>query len=185
MGIVTILFIAIGLSMDAFAVAVSSGVTIRTLKFSHAFKIALFFGGFQAIMPVIGWLAGISVRNLIANYDHWIAFSILSIIGIKMIYESFKFKSCERCTNPTKFYTLLLLAIATSIDALAVGTTFAFLNIVIAVPVIVIGAVTFVISFTGVYIGGKFGHLFENKIEILGGLCLVGIGIKILIEHLI
>ncbi len=184
MDIVSILFIALGLSLDAFAVSVSSGVAIRNLKISHALKIAIFFGAFQAIMPLLGWLAGVSVRGVIEKYDHWIAFGILSIIGVKMIYESFKIKPCDECADPLKFYTLLILAIATSIDALAVGTTFAFLDVVIAVPAMIIGLVTFIVSFAGVYIGDRFGHFFENKIEVLGGLCLIGIGIKILIEHL-
>ncbi len=182
----TIVLIAIGLSMDAFAVAVSSGVAARNLRFSHALRMALFFGGFQAIMPMIGWFAGIKIRDHISNFDHWVAFGILTFIGIKMIYESFKMKTKDDDKNdPFRFYTLLLLAVATSIDALAVGTTFAFLNLLIVVPVIIIGCVTFVFSFVGVYIGSKFGHLFENKIEVVGGLVLIGIGVKILLEHLL
>jgi len=183
MSLPTLLFIALGLSMDAFAVSVSSGITIRTIKLSQALKIAVFFGGFQAVMPLVGWAAGRGLRGFISGVDHWVAFGILAVIGIKMIYESFKIKSCEGCEDSLKIHTLFLLAIATSIDALAVGTTFAFLDLLIAGPVLIIGFVTFFVSLAGVYIGDRFGHIFENKIEIAGGVCLIAIGIKILIEH--
>lgn len=182
----TIIVIAVGLSMDAFAVAVSSGVTVKQLKLSSALKMALFFGGFQAIMPIIGWLAGVGVRNYISGFDHWIAFGLLTVIGAKMIYESVKINQEERSKkDPFKVFTLFLLAIATSIDALAIGTTFALLNLLIAVPVIVIGCVTFAFSFAGAYIGNKFGHFFENKIGMFGGAVLICIGIKILLQHIL
>lgn len=182
----TIILIAIGLSMDAFAVAVSSGVAARNLRFSHALRMALFFGGFQAIMPTIGWLAGVGIKNYISDFDHWIAFGLLTFIGLKMIYESFRMRPKDDDKNdPFKFFTLILLAVATSIDALAVGTTFAFLNILIVVPVIIIGCITFAFSFAGVYLGDRFGHFFENKIEVVGGLVLIGIGVKILLDHLL
>lgn len=172
--------------MDAFAVAVTSGFILKKMKFYHAFKIALFFGGFQAIMPVLGWLAGLTVKDYIQAFDHWIAFGLLLFIGGKMIYESFKIKEEEeKECDPTRFGNLLLLAIATSIDALAVGITFAFLKISILSPVIIIGCVTFILSLTGVYVGNRVGHFFENKLELFGGLVLIGIGVKILIEHLL
>jgi len=185
MDIVTIIFIAFGLEMDAFAVSVTSGITIKQLKVRNALKIALFFGLFQAFMPAIGWLAGLSLRALISSVDHWIAFGLLFFVGCRMIYESLKFESNQRTINPLDIYILLMLSIATSIDALAVGVSFAFLKVSIATPVIVIGLVTFILSFLGVYIGDRFGHFFEKKIEIAGGLILIGIGIKILIEHLV
>lgn len=180
----TIILIAIGLSMDAFAVAVASGVTVKELKLSHALRMAAFFGGFQAVMPLLGWLAGVGARTYISGLDHWIAFALLTFIGLKMIYEALKMKHGVAQSDPFRLFTLFLLAVATSIDALIVGTTFAFLDILIVVPVIVIGCVTFVFSFAGAYIGNRFGHFFENKIEIVGGLVLIGIGLKILLEHI-
>ncbi len=185
MDIVTIIFIAFGLAMDAFAVSITSGLTIKHLRINNALKIAIFFGSFQAVMPVIGWLAGLSLRDFIAGVDHWIAFGLLSFIGCKMIYESIKIKSSKKEINPLNVYVLLMLSIATSIDALAIGVSFAFLKISIATPIIVIGAVTFLLSFLGVFVGNRFGHFFESKIEIVGGFILIGIGIKILIEHLV
>ena len=185
MSIITIIFIAFGLAIDAFAVSVTSGMTIKNLRINNALKIAVFFGLFQAVMPVIGWLTGLSLRDFISGVDHWIAFGLLSLIGCKMIYESTKIGSSKKEINPLNVYVLLMLSIATSIDALAVGVSFAFLKLSIATPVIVIGAVTFLLSFLGVFVGNRFGHFFENKIEIAGGLVLIGIGIKILVEHLV
>jgi len=180
----TILFIAFGLAMDAFAVSISSGITIKRLRVGHAFTIAAFFGAFQAIMPGIGWLAGHGLKDLIVEIDHWIAFGLLSIIGCKMLYESRKMGYMEKKTDPLNIYVLLMLSVATSIDALAVGLTLSLLGISVLVAAVVIGLVTFALSFLGVYVGDKFGHVFENKIEIAGGLLLIGIGIKILIGHL-
>ena len=168
--------------MDAFAVSITSGITVRHLRIKHALKIALFFGFFQAIMPIIGWLSGMSLRNIISGFDHWIAFGLLSIIGCKMIYESFKLK--KEKINPQNIYILFILSIATSIDALAVGLSLSFLKVAIILPAIIIGVVTFLLSFFGVYVGNKVGHFFERKIEMIGGLVLIGIGLKILIEHL-
>lgn len=184
MSFTTTFLIAIGLSMDAFAVSVANGVSMKTLRVRHAFMIAFFFGAFQALMPVIGWLAGLRVADFIEQYDHWIAFVLLSIIGGKMIYESFRIKEAEEDPCSLNIGALLVLSIATSIDALAVGLSFAFLKTAILAPVVIIGAVTFVLSFLGVVIGEKIGHLFESKIEFLGGVILIGIGGKILLEHL-
>jgi len=183
MSFATAFLIAIGLAMDAFAVSIANGVSMKTLRVHHAFLIAFFFGAFQALMPVIGWLAGLSVADLIAQYAHWIAFILLSFIGGKMIYESFQIKEAENDPCSLNIGTLLVLSIATSIDALAVGLSFAFLKTTILAPVVIIGAVTFVLSFLGVVIGEKIGHLFESKIELLGGIILIGIGVKILLEH--
>lgn len=185
MDIITIVLIAFGLAMDAFAVSITSGITIKNLKINHALRIAGFFGSFQAFMPFIGWLAGLSLIDYISGIDHWIAFGLLAFIGCKMIYESTRLKPNDKNTNPLNFYVLLLLSIATSIDALAVGVSFAFLQIAIATPIIIIGTITFALSFLGVFIGDKSGHLFENKIEIAGGIVLIAIGTKILLEHLI
>ncbi len=176
--------IAFGLAMDAFAVSIASGITIKHLKIKNALTIAACFGSFQAFMPLIGWLAGLSLREFILGVDHWIAFGLLNGIGLKMIYESCKVESIEGEMNPLNVFVLLILSVATSIDALAVGISLSFLKIAIAIPAIVIGAVTFLLTLLGVFVGNRFGHFFEKKIEILGGLVLIGIGIKILIEHL-
>jgi putative Mn2+ efflux pump MntP len=183
--IVEILFIALGLAMDAFAVSVANGITTKHMKISDAFKMAIFFGSFQAFMPVLGWLAGFNLRNLISGVDHWIAFGLLGLIGCKMIYESFRLKRGNEETASLSLYVLLMLSLATSIDALAVGLSFAFLKIPIATPIIVIGTVTFLLSFVGVAFGSKFGHLLGRKVEIAGAVILICIGTKILIEHLI
>lgn len=177
------IFIALGLAMDAFAVSVSSGITIRNPRIENALKIAIFFGAFQAFMPVIGWLAGLGLRELISQVDHWIAFGLLCLIGCRMIYESTKARSERKILNPLSLGVLLVLSVATSIDALAAGVSLAFLKVSILFPVIVIGAVTLILSFVGVFVGDTSGHLFENKAEFVGGLVLIGIGTKILIEH--
>ncbi len=184
MDIVTIVFVAFGLAMDAFAVSIASGVAIKELRVEHALRIALFFGFFQAVMPVIGWLAGIGLKDFICGVDHWIAFGLLSMIGCKMIYESTKLETERKKINPLNVSVLLMLSIATSIDALAVGVSFAFIQMAIITPIIVIGAVTFLLSFLGAFVGNRFGHFFERKIELAGGLILIGMGVKILIEHL-
>lgn len=184
MSFLTVIFIAFGLAMDAFAVSVASGIAIKNLKINHALKIALSFGLFQAFMPLVGWLAGLGLRDLISGFDHWVAFGLLSVIGCKMIYESFRIESAEREFNPLNAYVLLILSIATSIDALAVGLSFGVLKVLIVKPVLIIGSVTFVLSLLGIFIGKKVGHFFERHIETAGGLLLIGIGLKILIEHL-
>ena len=184
MQISTILFIAIALSMDALAVSMSSGVAMRAMKIQHAFRMAIWFGAFQAIMPVIGWLIGKSFAELISHIDHWVAFGLLGLIGAKMIYESQKLPAEEKSIAQMKTHILFMLAVATSIDALAIGLSLSILHVPIVIPVIIIGGVTFVLSFIGVLIGKRIGHFFERKIEIIGGIILILIGIKILIEHL-
>ena len=184
MGQLEILFIGLGLSMDAFAVAITSGSTIGRMKLRHAMLIASFFGAFQAIMPALGWLLGSWARNFVKDYDHWIAFVLLGVIGGKMIYESFIDEEERAGDDPLNLYVLFMLAVATSIDALAVGVSLTFLDVSILLPALEIGAITFVLSFAGAYIGKIFGHLFEKKLEVLGGLVLIGIGCKILVEHL-
>ncbi len=184
MDLITIVIIAVGLAMDAFAVSIVSGSAYKRLKIKHAFRIAVFFGGFQAIMPLIGSLAGLSVKEYVANYDHWIAFALLSAVGARMIYESFKITPAEKFFNPENILVLLILSVATSIDALAVGITLSFLQVSIVIAVVIIGLVTFMLSYLGVLIGTKIGHFFESKIEALGGLVLIALGLKILIQHL-
>jgi len=170
--------------MDALAISIVSGGTYKQLHVRHAFRIAAFFGGFQALMPVIGYLAGLSLKDTIAGFDHWVAFVVLTAIGAKMIYESFKIKQAEQRSDVTSLMVLLTLSFATSFDALAVGATLSFIASPIATAAVIIGIVTFVLCFVGVYIGHHVGHFFETKMEIVGGLALIAIGTKILIEHL-
>lgn len=185
MDMISTLLIAFGLSMDAFAVSVTGGATLTGRRLKSALMAAFFFGGFQALMPVIGWLGGLEFSDFVTGFDHWIAFILLVLIGGKMIFESMKDGPSDRAAaNLLDLRPLTLLAIATSIDALAIGVTFAFLDISIVVPVAVIGSVTFALSFIGVFIGSRFIGLFENRIEIVGGLILIGIGLKILLEDL-
>jgi putative Mn2+ efflux pump MntP len=183
MSIITTIAIAVALSMDAFAVAIVNGATLSKLRIHHALNMAFFFGAFQALMPIIGWLAGRSVYTYIEPIDHWIAFILLSGIGIKMIYESFKIKTLEEKKSPINMFVLVILSIATSIDALAVGISLSFIDS-IAIPAITIGMTTFLFSYIGIYIGKRIGHLFENKITFIGGVLLILIGVKILLEHL-
>ncbi|MFH1941878.1 MAG: manganese efflux pump MntP family protein [bacterium] len=181
---ITIFFIAVGLAMDAFAVSVASGFAIRPFRFRHAFRIALFFGAFQAIMPLLGWALGSRVKEHIQKIDHWAAFGLLFLIGMRMIYESMKMESNPKRIDLLHLPVLFLLSVATSIDAFAVGITLALLKTTIITPRFIIGSVTFILSLIGVIIGDRFGHFFERKIEIAGGCILMGIGVKILVEHL-
>ncbi|MFC1498395.1 manganese efflux pump MntP family protein [Verrucomicrobiota bacterium] len=181
MNLTTIIFIALALAMDAFAVSIASGITIKRLHLKHAFTIAAWFGAFQAIMPILGWLGGVKLKAFTGGIDHWIAFGLLCFVGCKMIYEAFRIETIEKKTNPLDIHVLFILSIATSIDALAAGISFALLAVSILMPVLIIGVITFIMSFAGVLIGDKSGHFFEKKIEIVGGLILIGIGIKILI----
>ncbi len=183
MGFVTIGLIAVGLAMDAFAVSIVNGAVCKQLNVKQAFRIASFFGGFQALMPLIGYLAGLSIKEYIGPYNHWVAFGLLSGVGGRMVYESFRTKTEHESFGPLSILSLLVLSVATSIDALVVGITLPFLRISIAMAVIVIGLVTFALSFFGVFVGKRFGHLFENKIEAVGGVVLIGLGLKILFEH--
>jgi putative Mn2+ efflux pump MntP len=181
---ITILFIAVGLAMDAFAVSIVMGSMHKDLRVRHALRMALFFGGFQTFMPVIGFFAGLGLKEYIQAFDHWIAFGLLCLVGGKMIYESFRLEAAEKNRDPSDLLTLLALSLATSIDALAVGITLSLLQASLALAVAIIGVVTFGLSCAGVFLGKRFGHLFESKAEILGGLILIAIGVKILIEHL-
>ena len=182
-----LLIIAVGVSMDAFAVAVCKGLSIQTLKLRHALIVGLWFGLFQALMPTLGWLLGSAFANLITAVDHWVVFALLAIIGGNMIRESLGKEEgceCEECTCSLAFGNMLMLALATSIDALAVGVSFALLNVNILAVVLSIGLCTFLISTVGVKIGNVFGARFKSKAEFLGGAVLVLMGLKILLEHL-
>ena len=183
MGFPELFILAVGLSMDAFAVSICKGLSIRALMPRHAVIVGLWFGAFQALMPLIGWLLGASFADKIAAVDHWIAFVLLSIIGGNMIKEALG-KDEEDCDPSLAPMTMLLLAVATSIDALAVGVTFAFLRVDILPAIALIGACTFIISAAGVKVGNVFGTRYKSKAELFGGVVLVLIGLKILLEHL-
>ena len=183
MGLGELFLLAVGLAMDAFAVAVCKGLSIQKLKLRHALLVGLWFGVFQALMPAVGYLLGSAFAGLVQAVDHLVAFILLGIIGGNMIREGVK-GDAEDCDPSLAFGTMLMLAVATSIDALAVGITFAFLNVPILAAVAFIGVVTFVISALGVKIGNLFGARYKSKAEIFGGAVLILIGAKILLEHL-
>ena len=181
MSFLELLLIAVGLSMDAFAVSVCKGLSLQRLKPRHAALVGLYFGGFQALMPMLGWALGARFEHVIQSVDHWIAFFLLAVIGAGMIREA---RQQEELNDDLGFKTMLLLAVATSIDALAVGVTFAFLQVRILPAASLIGVTTFALSALGVYIGHVFGLKYKAKAEIAGGVILIGIGLKILLEHL-
>jgi len=186
--VIELLLIGVGLSMDAFAVAVCKGLAMRKVNKKQAVVIGLFFGGFQALMPFVGWLLGSQFEKYITSIDHWIAFILLGIIGGKMIVESVKpdkeDDEVKEMDAPLDLKEMFVLAVATSIDALAVGITFAFLDYPIVEAITVIGITTFVISIGGVYVGNFFGNKYEKKAEFVGGLILVLLGVRILLTHL-
>ena len=187
MGFIELFLIGVGLSMDAFAVSVCKGLNMREkLNYRHAGIIALFFGGFQALMPLIGYFLGVNFESLIKSFDHWIAFVLLGFIGGKMIYEAVteKDEEEENGSGALNIKELFMLAVATSIDALAVGITFAFLSVNIWSSISVIGITTLILAFIGVILGNKFGTKYKSKAEIAGGVILILIGTKILLEHL-
>lgn len=183
MGIIELIILSVGLAMDAFAVAVCKGLSMSKMRWKNACIIAMYFGVFQALMPLIGYLLGISFQDKICNIDHWVAFILLGIIGLNMIKEALS-KENEKQNDSIKVKDMLILAVATSIDALAVGITFAFLKVNIWLAISLIGVITFVISIIGVKIGNIFGDKYEKKAEFAGGIILILLGIKILLEHL-
>ena len=185
MNLITVIIIAIGLAMDTFAVSIVSGSTNKQLKIRQALLMAIFFGGFQFFMPLVGSLAGLGLKGYIADYDHWVAFGLLAAVGSKMIYESFKMEPTKKNLNFSNIFVLLILSVATSIDALAVGVTISLITTSVARAAIIIGLVTFTMSYLGVFIGKKFGHFFESRVEAIGGIVLIGIGLKIVLEHLL
>ncbi|MDL2206568.1 manganese efflux pump MntP family protein [Eubacteriales bacterium OttesenSCG-928-N13] len=189
MGIVELLLTGVSLSMDAFAVAMCKGLAMKKVNKRHALVIALFFGGFQALMPFVGYMLGSAFMSSISGIDHWIAFGLLAIIGGKMILEGVRDgkddqQPSEDCPQKLDIKELFVLAVATSIDALIVGVAFAATGVQIGSAVALIGSITFVIAFAGVFIGNYFGVRFKNKAEIMGGIILVLIGLKVLLEHL-
>lgn len=182
MSLFEILVIAIGVSMDAFAVAICKGLSVSKLRPSHALKTGLWFGGFQALMPLIGYFAGVRFADVVSSVDHWIAFILLGFIGANMIKESFS-REEENHDSDFSFKTMLAMAVATSIDALAVGVSFAFLRVRIWMAVLIIGLMTALFSIAGVRIGNVFGSRYKSLAELVGGVILLLMGIKILIEH--
>lgn len=184
MGIIELILLSIGLAMDAFAVSICKGISMKRMNWRKALIIGMYFGGFQALMPVIGYFLGTAFESIITNIDHWVAFILLGIIGGNMIKEAFEDES-ENCNDDVGFKTMIMLAIATSIDALAVGITFAFLKVNLIAAISMIGVITFVLSVIGTKIGNRFGDKYESKAELVGGVILVLLGIKILLEHLL
>ncbi len=183
MNLIAFLLISLGLSMDTFAVSVANGAAIKVLHLNYAFRFAVFFGFFQALMLFIGWLTGLTIANYVQNYSHWLAFALLTFVGLKMIYESTLLKDKSN-SNGTGFWIVMGLAFATSIDALSVGISFSLLDYRIIIPVLILGIVTFTASLSGIYIGYKFGTLFEKKMVFSGGVILIIIGILAILQYL-
>ena len=184
MGLIELCILSIGLAMDAFAVSVCKGLSMKRMKWKNAIIIGAYFGYFQALMPALGYLLGYNFQDRISNIDHWIAFILLGVIGINMIKEALS-KENDVHNDSVKFKEMIVLAIATSIDALAVGITFAFLNVNLILAISLIGIITFIISVLGVKVVNIFGDKYEKKAEFAGGIILIFLGIKILVEHLI
>lgn len=184
MDALTMVLIAVGLAMDSFAVSIAKGIEIDSQRRKNALLTASFFGGFQMLMPAIGWLAGLSFKEIIMNIDHWIAFGLLAFIGSKMIYDSTIKEDLEKEAT-LKLHSLLTLAVATSIDALMVGMSLAFLQTSIIEPILAIGVVTFSLSLVGFLFGCSLGRVFGKRVKIMGGLILIALGIRIFIEHLL
>ena len=177
--------LAVGLSMDAFAVSVCKGLSVGRVKPAHALTCGVWFGGFQGLMPLVGWLLGVQLQDLIVSVDHWIAFVLLAFIGSSMIRESREQEEEEiEHGGSIRYRELFTLAVATSIDALAVGVSFAFLGVRIAPAVTLIGCTTFVLTLAGVWVGNLFGSRYKSRAELTGGIILILIGVKILLEHL-
>ena len=183
MGLAELFVIAVGLSMDAFAVSVCKGLSVQKMKLSHALTGGVYFGGFQGLMPFIGYLLGTQFEEAIVSIDHWVAFVLLGLIGLNMIKES-RDTDCETLDSSFGVKAMIPLAVATSIDALAVGVTFAFLRVNIFWAVFFIGVITFTLSSIGVKVGNVFGSKYKSKAEFAGGVILVLMGTKILLEHL-
>jgi len=182
---ISLIALSLALAMDAFAVALCTGLALPRLTGRHLFRLGFHFGLFQALMPIIGWLAGLTVRDWIVSFDHWVAFGLLSLIGGKMLWEALVLAEEERhCGDPTRGMTMVMLSVATSIDALAVGLTLATLQISVWLPALIIGLVAGAMTVSGMLLGRRVGCRWGPRVEILGGLILIGIGVKILLEHL-
>jgi putative Mn2+ efflux pump MntP len=185
MDLLTLFGIALALAMDAFAVALGTGMNLATLTGRHLFRLGFHFGLFQALMPVIGWLAGIGLQQKIAAWDHWIAFGLLAFVGGHMLWESRRAAHEKKADkDPTRGMSLVILSVATSIDALAVGFSLSVLGVSIWTPALVIGLVAGVLTVAGMLLGRRVGDQWGPRVEITGGLILIGIGLKILVEHL-
>jgi len=183
MDFLTIILVAVGLSFDTFAVSVSNGLSITSLSFRQAIKIAFILAFFQALMPFLGWFMGIQVEQFVSEYDHWIAFGLLLLLGMKMIIESIKKTNRQKDAEFPKLTIIIGMAIATSIDALVVGISFAFVKINIYYAVAIVGLVTFLVSMIGLLFGKTLGRKLGREIEVFGGIILIAIGIKILLSH--
>lgn len=183
MELAELLIIAVGVSMDAFAVSICKGLSVQNIRPKHAFTAALWFGGFQALMPVLGYFLGVSFADFVSDVDHWLAFILLGIIGSNMIRDSFHKEGSSAVDPDFSFKTMLAMAVATSIDALAIGVSFAFLKVNIWTAVLMIGMTTGLFSAIGIYIGNVFGNRYKSKAEFAGGFILVAMGLKILIDH--
>jgi putative Mn2+ efflux pump MntP len=184
--LLTLLGVAVGLAMDAFAVSIGIGLNTLHVSRRTTFRLAWHFGLFQALMPIVGWLAGLSVERWISGVDHWVAFGLLAAIGGHMIYEAiWGDEETRAAKDPTRGTSLVVLSVATSIDALAVGLSLALLGVQIWYPAVVIGIVAFAFTAVGLHLGRRFGALFGRRMEIVGGLILIGIGVKILVDHLL
>ncbi len=184
MGYIQLVLISIGLAMDAFAVSICKGLCLKDITFKKSLKVGLYFGGFQALMPVIGFVLGDFFANFLVSIDHWVVFVLLVIIGVNMIFETIT-NNQDNYDDQINLRSMFIPALATSIDALAVGITFAFLKVNLLLAITMIGIVAFVFTAFGVRIGNSVGKKFENKAKILGGLILIGIAIRILLEHLL
>ncbi len=181
----TLLGIAVGLAMDAFAVAVATGILLGKVSGRQTFRLSFHFGLFQFLMPVIGWLAGLSLERYLGGYDHWLAFGLLGLIGGKMIHEALREDGSTRtASDPTRGASLVILSVATSVDALAVGLSLGVLRVKIWYPAVVIGLVAAALTAAGMHIGAPLGNRFGRRMEIVGGLVLIGIGCKILFRHM-
>jgi len=187
----TYILVALGLSADAFAVSVSSGICVKELKFRHALRASLVFGFFQFGMPILGWILGGTFKIYIEKFDHWIAFALLAFVGGRMLKEAFEIEEPSSCSDEEakkksilNWGTLVVLAVATSIDALAVGLSYSMLGELILIPALIIGSITFIVCMIGTEFGKRLGARFERWAEVFGGLVLIGIGVKILAEHI-
>jgi len=183
MDLLSLLGIAFALAMDAFAVALAAGALLHPVTGRQQFRLGFHFGLFQALMPILGWLAGMTIQEWIRAYDHWVAFALLAFVGGKMIHEAFADEDERNTSDPSRGLTMVALSIATSIDALAVGLTLAMLAIDVWFPALVIGLVAGGMTLLGMRLGGRVGAIWGRRVEVLGGTVLIGIGLKILLEH--
>ena len=185
MSFIEVFFIALSMSMDAFAVCLGAGTRAGTNGRRPTFRLAFHFGLFQFLMPVLGWLAGTTVERYIAGFDHWIAFGLLAFVGLRMLWSGFHPDQEEKMEDPSRGWTMVLLSIAVSIDALAIGLSLGLIGVTIWYPAVVIGVVTGLVSWLGLRLGNRLSERFGERMEILGGLVLLGIGVRILVSHLI